>query len=132
MRPSALVLPMVQTTELQNAEDLFNQRKYSDALIEYRKALTTSPAPTHADAAKARYGIAFTLAYADNPQRNYADAIQELDERRVQIIVLYYHEHLTMKQIAEVLEITESRVSQLHASALFNLSARLEQWKDAQ
>jgi len=60
------------------------------------------------------------------------NAIQELDERRVQIIVLYYHEHLTMKQIAEVLEITESRVSQLHASALFNLSAKLEQWKDGQ
>jgi len=57
-------------------------------------------------------------------------AIQELDERRVQIIVLYYHQHLTMKQIAEVLEITESRVSQLHASALFSLSARLEQWRD--
>ena len=59
-----------------------------------------------------------------------AEAIQELDERRVQVIVLYYHEHLTMKQIAEVLEITESRVSQLHASALFSLSARLEQWRD--
>jgi RNA polymerase sigma factor for flagellar operon FliA len=59
-----------------------------------------------------------------------ARAMRELDERRLQIIVLYYHEHLTMKQIAEVLEITESRVSQLHASALFCLSARLEQWKD--
>jgi RNA polymerase sigma factor for flagellar operon FliA len=59
-----------------------------------------------------------------------AKAVQELDERRIQIIVLYYHEHLTMKQIAEVLEITESRVSQLHASALFSLSARLEQWRD--
>ncbi len=57
-------------------------------------------------------------------------ALRELDERRLQIIVLYYHERLTMKQIAEVLEITESRVSQLHASALFCLSARLEQWKD--
>jgi RNA polymerase sigma factor for flagellar operon FliA len=57
-------------------------------------------------------------------------AIRKLDERRLQIIILYYHEHLTMKQIADVLEITESRVSQLHASALFSLSARLEQWKD--
>jgi RNA polymerase sigma factor for flagellar operon FliA len=59
-----------------------------------------------------------------------ARAMRELDERRLQILVLYYHEHLTMKQIAEVLAITESRVSQLHASALFCLSARLEQWKD--
>ncbi|MBM4026698.1 MAG: FliA/WhiG family RNA polymerase sigma factor [Planctomycetes bacterium] len=57
-------------------------------------------------------------------------ALQELDERRLQIIVLYYQQHLTMKQIAEVLEITESRVSQLHASALFCLSVRLESWKD--
>ncbi|HNS20023.1 MAG TPA: FliA/WhiG family RNA polymerase sigma factor [Sedimentisphaerales bacterium] len=57
-------------------------------------------------------------------------AMQELDERRLQILVLYYQQHLTMKQIAEVLEITESRVSQLHASALFSLSTRLEQWKD--
>ncbi|MEN6424059.1 MAG: FliA/WhiG family RNA polymerase sigma factor [Phycisphaerales bacterium] len=57
-------------------------------------------------------------------------AMQELDERRLQIIVLYYQQHLTMKQIAEVLEITESRVSQLHASALFSLSTRLEPWKD--
>jgi RNA polymerase sigma factor for flagellar operon FliA len=56
-------------------------------------------------------------------------AMQELDERRLQIIVLYYHQHLTMQQIAEVLEITESRVSQLHASALFTLSVKLEQWK---
>jgi RNA polymerase sigma factor for flagellar operon FliA len=59
-----------------------------------------------------------------------AEAMQELDERRLQIIILYYHQHLTMKQIADVLEITESRVSQLHASALFSLSVKLEQWKD--
>jgi RNA polymerase sigma factor for flagellar operon FliA len=57
-------------------------------------------------------------------------AMQELDERRLHIIILYYQQHLTMKQIAEVLEITESRVSQLHASALFSLSTKLEQWKD--
>ena len=80
-----------------------------------------------------------TMAQTDGPDRllekaelveELARAMRELDERRLQIIVLYYREHLTMKQIAEVLEITESRVSQLHASALFCLSARLEQWKD--
>jgi RNA polymerase sigma factor for flagellar operon FliA len=59
------------------------------------------------------------------------DAIQQLDSKRRQIILLYYYQHLTMKQIAEVLQITESRISQLHASALFNLSVRLRGWKDA-
>lgn len=59
-----------------------------------------------------------------------AEAIQKLDERQRRIIVLYYQQHLTMKQIAEVFEITEPRVSQLHASALFNLFTRLRQWND--
>ena len=59
-----------------------------------------------------------------------AEAIQQLSKRRRQLILLYYQQHLTMKQIAEILEITESRVSQLHASALFNLSVKLRHWKD--
>ena len=58
------------------------------------------------------------------------EAIQQLSERQRQVILLYYHQQLTMKQTAEILEITESRVSQLHASALFNLSVKLRQWKD--
>jgi RNA polymerase sigma factor for flagellar operon FliA len=59
-----------------------------------------------------------------------AKAVQQLPERKRQLILLYYQQHLTMKQIAEIFEITESRVSQLHASALFNLSIKLRQWKD--
>lgn len=58
------------------------------------------------------------------------EAIEQLEQRRRQVILLYYQRELTMKQIAEVLGITESRVSQLHASALFNLSVKLERWKD--
>ena len=57
-------------------------------------------------------------------------AMQKLEPRRLQIIVLYYHQHLTMRQIADLLEITESRVSQLHASALVNLSALLGEYHD--
>ena len=61
---------------------------------------------------------------------NLTEAIQKLSDRQRQIILLYYQQHLTMKQIAEVFEITESRVSQMHASAIFNLSVKLRQWKD--
>jgi RNA polymerase sigma factor for flagellar operon FliA len=59
-----------------------------------------------------------------------AQAVQQLDERQRQIILLYYQQHLTMKQIAEVFSITEPRVSQLHATALFNLSVKLRQLCD--
>jgi len=59
-----------------------------------------------------------------------AGAIQQLSKRRQQLILLYYQHRLTMKRIAEIFGITESRVSQLHASAIFNLSVKLRQWKD--
>lgn len=58
-----------------------------------------------------------------------AQAIQDLPKKQRRVIVLYYHKELTMKQIAEVLGITESRVSQLHAAALFALSASLRHWR---
>lgn len=57
------------------------------------------------------------------------EAISQLDERQRQIIVLYYQQELTMKQIAEVFGLTEPRVSQLHAKAIFSLSVKLKQWK---
>jgi RNA polymerase sigma factor for flagellar operon FliA len=52
-------------------------------------------------------------------------AIHELPERERKLLILYYDRDLTMKEVAEVLEITESRVSQVHASALMKLSLRL-------
>jgi RNA polymerase sigma factor for flagellar operon FliA len=60
-----------------------------------------------------------------------AEAITQLSQRQRRIILLYYNQHLTMKQIAELFDITESRVSQLHASALFNLSVKLRQFNDS-
>lgn len=55
-------------------------------------------------------------------------AIQSLPEKQRQIILLYYHRQLTMKEIAEILELTESRISQLHAAALFRLSVKMNQY----
>jgi RNA polymerase sigma factor for flagellar operon FliA len=54
-----------------------------------------------------------------------AEAIRELPERDRLILLLYYERDLTMKETAAVLEITESRVSQVHASALFKLGMKL-------
>lgn len=58
------------------------------------------------------------------------EAVRHLNQRQRQIILLYYQQQLTMKQIADVLNISEPRVSQLHASAVFNLSVKLRQWND--
>lgn len=52
-------------------------------------------------------------------------AIERLPERERMVIALYYYEGLTLKEIGEVLGVTESRVSQLHTKAVLRLRARL-------
>ena len=54
-----------------------------------------------------------------------ADAIARLPEREKLVIALYYYENLTLREIGEVLGVTESRVSQLHTKAVLRLRSRL-------
>jgi RNA polymerase sigma factor for flagellar operon FliA len=54
-----------------------------------------------------------------------ADAIARLPEREKLVITLYYYEELTLREIGEVLGVTESRVSQLHTKAVLRLRSRL-------
>lgn len=54
-----------------------------------------------------------------------AGAIRLLPERELLIVSLYYKEEMTMREIAQVLDISESRVCQLHARALSRLRARM-------
>lgn len=55
-----------------------------------------------------------------------AKAIAKLDERSQKVLSLYYREELTMKEIALVLDIAESRVSQLHSAALLKLRTSMQ------
>jgi RNA polymerase sigma factor for flagellar operon FliA len=54
------------------------------------------------------------------------DAIARLPEREKLVIALYYYENLTLREIGEVLSVTESRVSQLHTKAVLRLKSRLQ------
>ena len=55
-----------------------------------------------------------------------AKAIDTLPEKERLMISLYYYEELTMKEIGEILSITESRVSQIHSKAVFRLRTKLK------
>jgi RNA polymerase sigma factor for flagellar operon FliA len=55
-----------------------------------------------------------------------ADAIRSLPDRDQLLLSLYYRDELTMKEVGGVLGLTESRVSQLHTSALLRLRVTLE------
>lgn len=54
-----------------------------------------------------------------------AAAVQELSEREQLVLALYYHEELTLKEIGHVLDVSESRVSQIHTKAILTLRSKL-------
>jgi RNA polymerase sigma factor FliA len=73
-------------------------------------------------------------AHGPNPQSSLdetelreamGEAIARLPEREKLVVTLYYYEELTLREIGEVLGVTESRVSQLHTKAVLRLKARL-------
>ena len=54
-----------------------------------------------------------------------AQHIEDLPEKEKLVISMYYSDEMTMKEIGEVLEITESRVSQIHSQAVIRLRSKL-------
>ena len=56
-----------------------------------------------------------------------ADAIASLPEREKLVIALYYYENLTLREIGEVLGVTESRISQLHTKAVLRLRGHMSE-----
>lgn len=57
-----------------------------------------------------------------------AGAIEELPEREGMVLSLYYDEELNLREIGEVLGVSESRISQIHSQAVVRLRARLGEW----
>jgi len=57
--------------------------------------------------------------------RLLAEILEELSQKERQVIALYYYEELTQKEIAEILSVSEGRVSQLHSQALLKLRVKL-------
>lgn len=56
------------------------------------------------------------------------EAIDQLNEKERLVVSLYYYENLKLKEIAEVLSITESRVSQIHSAAIIKMKNRLNNY----
>ncbi len=54
-----------------------------------------------------------------------AESLELLTDKEKKVILLYYYEELTLKEISEVLEVSESRVSQLHTRALQKMRQKL-------
>lgn len=66
-----------------------------------------------------------TIVEKQEIKRVIVEAINELPDKEKKVLVLYYYEDLTLKEIGAVLGVTESRISQLHTKAIMRLRGRL-------
>ncbi len=62
-------------------------------------------------------------------QKALAHAITTLPEREAIVLSLYYDEELNLREIGEVLDVSESRVSQIHSQAMLKLKSRMKSWR---
>ena len=61
----------------------------------------------------------------DEIKKLLAESLESLTDKEKKVILLYYYEELTLKEISQVLEVSESRISQLHTKALQKMKAKL-------
>ena len=78
---------------------------------------------------------------ADRKSTNPLDTVQQSDaldmitssltKKERLIVIMYYYEGLTMREIGEIMELTESRVCQIHSNVMMRLKAQLERTQEA-
>ncbi|PAJ74678.1 RNA polymerase sigma factor FliA [Pseudoalteromonas sp. NBT06-2] len=70
----------------------------------------------------------FTLIKNDKFNTSLIKAIKTLPERDALVLSLYYNEEMNLKEIGQILDVSESRVSQIHGQAMIRLKAKVSDW----
>ncbi len=108
------LLTMVRSISVVNWEDISGREKVDDDRSEPASGLWTGQDPAR-DVAVSRI------------RRELEKAIETLPEMERVVVALYYYADLNMKEIGQVLDITESRISQIHTKAVLRLRGKLLQ-----
>ena len=90
---------------------------------------TSQPTPTENGASASDLEAVEQLkAGYEAIRKELKSIIETLPEREQLVLSLYYEEELNLREIGEVLEVSESRVCQIHGQAVVRIRARLDQW----
>jgi RNA polymerase sigma factor for flagellar operon FliA len=109
--------------------DKIMQKRHNAMMLSYEEAInekmmTASPLLTEqkdADAPEAEM-------LREELKQKLTEAVGRLNEKERTVVSLYYYENLKLKEIAGVMGITESRVSQIHSAALMKLRHKIEEY----
>lgn len=113
----ALSMPVSQVRKILSQTHMFNLVNFEDALSS-SNAINEVSAPEESTPEN-------TLLNKEM-KKILGDMIENLPEKERLVITLYYYEGLLLKDIAEILEVSESRVSQIHSKVLAKLRTKLQ------
>ncbi len=77
---------------------------------------------------KGSFSTPHTQTQRDSLKQSIAQAIRDLPEREQMVLSLYYDEELNLKEIGQIMGVSESRISQIHSQAALRLRSRLQDW----
>lgn len=112
----ALNMPVSQVQNIMAQSHMFNLVSFEDAL----QALRESAEPQAPGALSPEDAL-----MEKETMKLLAEVIDTLSEKERLVVTLYYHEGMLLREIAEILSVTESRVSQIHSNTLAKMRARL-------
>jgi RNA polymerase sigma factor for flagellar operon FliA len=80
------------------------------------------------DDALTEHSHSFDHVASERFSKALSECISQLPEREALILSLYYDDELNLKEIGQILEVSESRISQIHSQALHRIKARMKEW----
>ena len=115
----ALDMPVTQVQKILNQAHIFNILNFEDALTAQNPVESISGSDIDEPE---------NMLLDKERRETLASAIESLPEKERLVITLYYYEGLLLKEIADILHVTESRVSQIHSKALSRMSVKLKKY----
>ena len=113
----ALNMPVLQVQKILAQTHMFNLVNFEDAL---------SAATPMKEISRSDEGTPENILIDKEKKQILAEVIDTLPEKERLVITLYYYEGLLLKEIAEMLQVTESRVSQIHSKVLAKMRTKLQ------
>jgi RNA polymerase sigma factor for flagellar operon FliA len=105
------------------------QDSSSSRLFSYEETFGDEDSSIDASESSSAFASPFEGIQRDALKQSLAQAITQLPERERLVLALYYDEELNLKEIGQVLGVSESRVSQIHSQAALRLRTRLSDWR---
>jgi RNA polymerase sigma factor for flagellar operon FliA len=84
-----------------------------------------SDVPADQQVTQSRYDSPEEVVEREELKKMLMESLELLTEKEKKVILLYYYEDLTLKEISHILEVTESRISQIHTKALSKMRTKM-------